>query len=213
MKPRNNANYPDQFLEAGVSALSMFSMCTNYISGVIYNKRLLASKNILEKLVLGLKNTPILNVYPHMYLDILVAASCAAITSREVVCFEGEELSTMPDIRSMAQNGAYSWGSRLDQFIGFRDAFREVCGFDGLNDLSLLIHLYLNLVTKYYSLFYIDSFLYIARGLKIDDLRESLRCYFHAASGIDEFASMRNIIRDWIDERFQKAIAVYGNEA
>jgi len=213
MKPRNSAIYPDQFLESGVPALSMFSMTTNYMSGIIYNKRLLISKNILQKMIIGLSNTPVLNLYPHMYLDILVAASCAVITSHEIVCFEGEEFSTMPDLRSMAQNGAYSWGSRLEQFIGFRDAYVEVCGFDELNDLSLLIYLYLNLVTKYYSLFYIDSFLYTVRSLNIDDLRESLRCYFHAATGIDEFASVRSEIRDWVDERFQKVIEVYGNRA
>jgi glycosyltransferase involved in cell wall biosynthesis len=49
MKPRNSAIYPDQFLEAGQSALSMFSMTTNYMSGIIYNKRLLVAKNILQK--------------------------------------------------------------------------------------------------------------------------------------------------------------------
>ena len=213
MKPRNSAIYPDQFLAAGAPALSVFSLSTNYISGVIYNKNLLVSRGILQKLEFGLLNTPVLSVYPHMYLDILIAASCAVITSSEILCLEGVEYSFIPDVKSMAQNGAYSWGGRLEQFIGFRDAFVEVCVYGEKYDLSLLIYLYLHLVTKYYSLFWIDSFLYTARGLNIDDLRESLRCYFHAASSIDEFASVRSIIRDLIDERFQKVIEVYGNRA
>jgi hypothetical protein len=49
--------------------------------------------------------------------------------------------------------------------------------------------------------------------LNIDDLRESLRFYFHAATHIEEFASVRGEIRDWVDERFQKVIEVYGNRA
>jgi hypothetical protein len=188
-------------------------LSTNYISGIIYNKNLLVSRGILKKLELGLINTPVLSVYPHMYLDILVAACCAVITSSEILCLEGEECSPWSDAKSMAQNPAYSWGGRSEQFIGFRDAYIEVCGYGEKYDLSLLIYLYLHLVTKYYSLFWIDSFLYTARGLNIDDLRESLRCYFHAAADIAEFASVRNMIRDLIDERFQELTLVYGSRA
>jgi len=212
MKPRNGITYSDQFLEAGRSALSMFSLTTNYISGVIYNTRMITSRDILRKFEFGLLNEPVLSIYPHMYLDILIAASCAVITSSETVCMEGEEYNfTMPDLKSMAQNVAYTWGGRMEQFIGFRDAFREVCGFDELDDLSLLIELYLHLISRYYHLCRLDGFLYTARGLNLDALRRSLANFVQAASEIHEFASARDMIRVLISERFQKLMVAYGD--
>ena len=142
-------------------------------------------------------------VYPHMYLDILVSAFCKVITSSETVCFEGEEASYSPDIQSTAAAFPYTFSGRLEQIIGFRDAFRKVCGPDGLNDLSLLIHLYLRLVQKYCSLFRIDGFLYTARGLGLGPLQESLRHFLTAASEIDEFVPVRNLVHEMVHERFQ----------
>jgi hypothetical protein len=109
----------------------------------------------------------------------------------------------MRDIKSTSESGAYTFSGRLEQIIGFRDAFRKVCGPDGLNDLSLLIHLYLRLVQKYCLLFRIDTFLYTARGLGLEPLQESLRYFLIAASEIDEFVPVRNLVHEMVQERFQ----------
>jgi glycosyltransferase involved in cell wall biosynthesis len=206
MKPRNSAIYPDQLLSAGRFALSDFSLTTNYISGVIYNKQLLASRGIIRKFELGLMKNPMIIAYAHVYLDVLISAFCTVITSKEIVCFEGEEYSYTPDIKSTAQGFPYTFAGRLEQIIGFRDAFREVCGLDGLNDLSLLVHLYLRLVQKYCTLFHIDGFLYTERGLSIGPLRESLRHFLVAACEIDEFIPIRNMVHDMVGERFERSL-------
>ena len=204
MRPRNSTRYPDQFLEAGRSALADFSLSTNYLSGIIYNKDLLVSLGILQKLKNGVEsNDNMIAVYPHMYLDIIISSLCKVITSSELVCFEGEEASYTPDIQSTAAAFPYTFSGRLEQFIGFRDAFRKVCGPDELNDLSLLIHLYLRLVQKYCSLFRIDGFLYTARGMGLGPLQDSLRHFFISAAEIDEFASVRNMVHEMVQERFQ----------
>ena len=204
MRPRNSAIYPDQFLDAGRSALSEFSLTTNYLSGIIYNKDLLVSLGIFKILENGVEtNSNMILVYPHMYLDILVSTFCKVITSSEIVCFEGEEVSSTPSIISTAEAVSYTFSGRLEQIIGFRDAFRKVCGPDGLSDLSLLIHLYLLLVQKYCSLFRLDAFLYTARGLGLGPLQESLRHFLIAASEIDEFVPVRNMVHEMVQERFQ----------
>ena len=204
MSPRNSQRYPDQFLEAGISALCDFSLTTNYLSGIIYNKNLLMSLGIIQKFKFAVESPDaVVASYPHMYLDILVSAWCKVITSSEVVCFEGEEDSCMPDINSTSESFSYSFAGRLEQIIGFRDTFRKVCGPDGLNDLSLLIHLYLRLVQKYCSLFRIDGFLYTARGLGLGPLQESLRQFLIAASEIDEFVPVRDMVHEMVHERFQ----------
>jgi glycosyltransferase involved in cell wall biosynthesis len=203
MKPRNSTIYPDQFLTAGISALADFSLTTNYVTGVIYNKQLLNSRGIIQAFESGLANNPMVAGYAHMYLDILTSASCAVITSNEIIGFEGAEFSAMPDIKAMARNEAYTFSARLEQFIGFREAFVEVCSHSNLNNLSLLIHLYLRLVQKYCSLFRIDSFLYTARGLSLEPLQESLKQFFIAAAEIEEFVPVRNMVHEMVQERFQ----------
>jgi hypothetical protein len=119
------------------------------------------------------------------------------------VCFEGEEYSYTSDIKSTAQGFPYTFAGRLEQIIGFREAFRELCSPNNLNDLSLLIHLYLRLVQKYCSLFRIDGFLYTARGLSLGPLQESLRHFLVAAAEIDEFGPVRDMVHEMVLERFQ----------
>jgi glycosyltransferase involved in cell wall biosynthesis len=206
MTPRNSAIYTDQFLSGGRLALGEFSLTTNYVSGIIYNKRLLESAGVASKFSAGLLNNPMITGYAHMYLDILVSSCCSVITSSEIVCFEGTEYSTMTNITLMAQNEAYTFSSRLEQFIGFRNAFIEVCAKDQLNDLSLLVHLYLRLVQKYCTLFAIDGFLYSARGLNLVALKESLRHFFMAATEITEFRPVRDMVLDMVQERFERSL-------
>ena len=202
--PRNSAIYSDQFLNAGRPALADFSLTTNYLSGIIYNKDLLMSMGIFQKLKIGVEsNDTIVAVYPHMYLDILVSTFCTVITSSEVVCFEGEDYNATTSIMATAESFPYTFSGRLEQFIGFREAFRKACGSEELNDLSLLIYLYVQLVTKYCVLFRIDSFLYTARGLGLGALQESLRHFFMAAAEIDEFGPIRNMVHEMVQERFQ----------
>jgi len=207
MTPRNSAIYPDQFLIAGREALSEFSLTTNYVSGIIYNKKLLNSVGLLKKFELGLICNPMITAYAHMYLDILIGASCATMTSSEIVCLEGEEHSYTQDTKSTAEAFPYTFAGRLEQIIGFRDAFRAVCGPDDLNDLSLLVHLYLRLVQKYCSLFRVDSFLYDARDLGLESLKESLKHFLISAAHIDEFSPFRELVHEMVQERFHFCFA------
>jgi glycosyltransferase involved in cell wall biosynthesis len=209
MPPRNSTVYPDQFLSAGRAALGDFSLTTNYVSGIIYNKRQLASLGIIKKFEEGLRNNPMITPYAHMYLDIIISGLCTVITSSEIVCFEGEEYSYTSDVKSTAQGFPYTFAGRLEQIIGFREAFRELCSPNNLNDLPLLIHLYLRLVQKYCSLFCIDSFLYTARGLGLEPLQESLRHFLIAASEIDEFVPVRNMVHEMVQERFQLCLQTH----
>jgi hypothetical protein len=141
-----------------------------------------------------------------MYLDVLICAFSSVITSSEIVALEGTEYSYTPGIKATAETLTYTFGGRLEQIIGFRNAFREVCSGAGLNDLPLLIHLYLRLVQKYCTLFRIDSFLYTERGLGQSPLRESLKHFFLAAAEIDEFGLVRTMVHDMVLERFHRSL-------
>ena len=199
--PRNMLNYPNSFLRAGDDALCDFSLATNYLSGMIYNRSLLSNLGLPDRVKSALVDNIACATYPHLYLDILVASACDVATVAEVVCFEGPEMRGSETLKQLAQSGAYSFSARLDQFVGFRDLFREIC--DG-KKLGLLIFLYMRLVRKYYHMFHCDISLHQTRGLNIIALHESLTAFFWSATNIPEFVNYADVIRD----EFDKAVLV-----
>jgi len=199
--PRNALNYPDAFLKAGEDALRVFSLTTNYLSGMVYNKALLNRSGVFNRMMIGLGNNPASRIYPHMYLDILIAAVCDVAYTSEVICFEGPEAPAVQNRQQLADSGPYSFGGRLEQFIGFRDAFRQVC--DGQN-IQLLIYLYTRLCEKYFYTFHRDRFLHQHRNLEFAQLHHSMANFFLAAADIPEFEGYRNAVR----VEFEKALAV-----
>jgi len=202
MQPRNTVNLVDNLWPSGREALGEFSLTSNYISGIIYNKSLLNQHDIINKFENGLDSIPTIKWYPHMYLDILVASVCKVMTSKEIVCIEGEELSATPSMLSTSNLLAYSFGGRLEQIIAFRDAFREVCGKNELNDLALLVYLYQRLIRKYIFLLKTDSSLHTYRNLDVRYLKESLFNFLISASHIPEFSEIQDKVHEIIDETF-----------
>ena len=199
--PRNALDYPDAFLRAGEDALRVFSLTTNYLSGIIYNRRLLHNNGVIERMMIGLGNNPASRAYPHMHVDVLIAAVCDVAFTSEVVCFEGPEAPAVHNLQQLADSGPYCFGGRLEQFIGFRGAFREVCG--GANT-QLLIDLYIRLCEKYFLMFHRDKFLHHQRDLGFAQLHQSLAHFFMAPAEIPEFQGYRNAV----GAEFKKALAV-----
>jgi len=204
MQPRNSTTYADNLWSSGREALGEFSLTTNYISGIIYNKSLLNQHDIINKFENGLNSIPTIQWYAHMYLDILVASVCKVMTTKDIVCIEGEEISSTSSMNSMSNLLAYSFGGRLEQIIAFRDAFREVCGKNELNDLALLVYLYQRLINKYIFLFKIDDSLHTYRNLDTSYLKESLFNFCISASHIPEFSNIQDKTNEIIKEAFRK---------
>ena len=202
MQPRNSLIYGDNLWSSGREALGEFSLTTNYVSGIIYNKSLLNQHDIINKFENGLDSIPTIKVYAHMYLDILVASACKVMTTKEIICIEGEEISYVSTMNSLSNTLAYSFGGRLEQIIAFRDAFREVCGKNQLNDLALLVYLYQRLINKYIFLFKIDDSLHTYRNLDTRYLKVSLFNFFISASNIPEFTEIQDKIHVIINEAF-----------
>jgi glycosyltransferase involved in cell wall biosynthesis len=204
MQPRNSSTYADSLWSSGREALGEFSLTTNYISGIIYNKSLLNQHDIINKFENGIDSIPTIQAYAHMYLDILIASSCKVMTTKEIVCIEGDELNYAPSMNSLSNTLVYSFGGRLEQIIAFRDAFREVCGKNELNDLALLVYLYQRLINKYIFLLKIDDSLHSYRNLDARYLKESLFNFCISASHISEFTEIQDKVHEIINEAFSK---------
>jgi hypothetical protein len=204
MQPRNGLIYADNLWSSGREALGEFALTTNYISGIIYNKSLLNQYDIINKFENGLDSFETIKSYAHMYLDMLVASACKVMTTKDIVCIEGEELSYTPSMFSFANTLAFTFGGRLEQIIAFRDAFREVCGKNELNDLALLVFLYQRLINKYILLLKFDESLHAYRNLDMRYLKETLFNFCISASYIPEFSGIQDKVHEIINEAFSK---------
>lgn len=178
--PRNSHIREQSTFAAGNEALSHFSLANNYVSGTIYNRELAARNGLIERLAKGLHKN---RVYPHLYMDILLCARGDVMTVPDQACFEGaEEITTGGDpilgvCRGPSRyNPPYSFGSRVDQFIVLRDAFREaVALIDGDFDHNLFVKLYLRLCEKYlYLISIINGPMYLDHKLHPALLQQSM---------------------------------------
>jgi len=205
VQSRNFFNYPDQLLAAGAEALSGFMLTTNYVSGVIYNRKLLSERGVIDRFATGLKNNGMVAIYAHMYLDMLIASVCNVVTSKEIICYEGEEEFGPPSLQDAANNPAYSFGGRIEQFIAFRDVLRSACHSHEESDPNLILNLYLKLCDKYAFMFVRDRYLHEFRNMDVKLLLNSFKSMALAALDIAEFSHCRDLMRGEVEKRFQMA--------
>ena len=146
VKPRNSHNNVDASFIRGEEALMNYSFTNNYMSGVIYNRKLLQALGLLDRLEKGVDSNAI---YPHLYLDLLASAVTDVVTTAQVCCFEGEP-QILEGNDPYKYCAPYSFGSRVDQFIVLRDAAWEAVSLVKKPfDIKFFIAVYLRLCEKY----------------------------------------------------------------
>lgn len=178
--PGNSTTYPDLFLNQGENALMDFSFTGNYISGIIYNLENIKKTNIIDILDKNIKSN---KAYPHIYFDLLVAASFDVLMTSKVSVLEGAPDKNYDDLGADVSSisthvGLYGYGERINQFLAFRDAINDAVNlidFENPNKkLELFVNLYFRLVRKYYFLiFQANISNYINNKMEVDSLKES----------------------------------------
>lgn len=168
--PRNSIQYQDSFLSAGREALLRFSLSGNYLSGIIYNKKLLKTKGLVARL----RNNILPNmVYPQMYLDILACSCTDVMFVKDIIAYEGPEAIGDDNVLAF-KNPAYCFSARVQQFFAFTDNFIEAVELiEGPSQGGLLFELFSVLSQKYCHLLHSDAHLYILRGLDPATLHEA----------------------------------------
>ena len=169
-KLRQATIFSDKVYDPGPEAISNFGLTGNYISGCIYNKTLLKKFNFDVQLK---KNMHEHRTYPHLYMNILAASSTKTMFMSDVSCFENapEEVSS----REIDYFGAYSFGSRTDQFVSLRNAMLEaVLNTSESFNAEGFYDCYKLLCTKYLRLIgYINTNMYEAHALEHSTLTRS----------------------------------------
>ena len=166
--------YDNEYWVSGEEALSNHSLTNNYMSGVIYNKKLIEKYDLLKYLQ---KNLELNKAYPHLYFELLICANCDIMHTSEVAIYEGEmQFVTAADGASGDFNlyqFPYAFGARLDQIIPLRNGFIDaLISIGGTNEQ--FINLYIRLVEKYFYLISLcNNDLYIANNLEMEYLKKS----------------------------------------
>jgi len=160
---RQSAIFKDKLLAPGAEAISTFGLTGNYISGAIYNRKLLTDLNFVLQLE---KNMHEHRTYPHLYMNILAASSTKTMFMSDICCFENapEELASS----EINYFGTYSFGSRIDQFIAHRNAILEaILNTNKDFDAAGFYNCYMRLCSKYLMLIvYVNSPMYEAHSIE-----------------------------------------------
>ena len=174
--PLNSFTRQDKYFKAGQEALHNFSFSNNYLSGIIYNLDLINSKNILETFD---KNILRHVSYPHLYLDMLVAATCDVSTTSKASALENKpEATLIGSGNNFSHVGLYGFGERVNQFLEFRDAIVNSVDLMNFNSdskkIELFVNLFLKLAQRYFFLIFkagINN--YLTNKMEISCLKES----------------------------------------
>ena len=153
----------DELFNPGPEAISSFGLTGNYISGAIYNRKLLTELGFVSQLE---KNLLEQRIYPHLYMNILAASSTKTLFMSDICCFQNEPEEVAS--REIDYFGAYSFGGRTDQFIALRNAILEaILNTNEDFDAAGFYQCYNILCTKYLRLVvYLNSPMYEAHFIE-----------------------------------------------
>jgi len=210
--PGNSYNLPDAIYERGKDALLKYGFMRNYLSGGVYNKAKIFEYNLHERLRSGIAKHW---AYPHLYLEILIAAKCDIQLSSLNCCFEGKaeatdivesSITSTKDNHSLKYKPPYSFGARIDQFIALRDAAYEAASLlpEGF-DIDTFFIMYLSLFSKYLRLVGLSNApLYTENMMFPSFVQESL--YSLARSAVVMYPEMRpylSLMLEKLEEIFE----------
>ena len=196
---RNATQYEDAFLRGGQEALVHFAFRTNYLSGVIYNRKLITEGQIINRL----RNKLSLHInYPHVYLDCLCASMHDVILTTSVACWEGPEEPSSIGVQHF-HSATSSFSGRVEQILAFRDMITELYEIlDSSCRLETCLLLYELLSAKYFFLAKCDAFIYKELRIDPEKIIDVLLHFLIAASFIDIFFGHEKNISHRIYRRY-----------
>jgi len=196
---RNSMQYEEAFLRGGQEALSYFALRTNYLSGIIYNRKLICEGGLVNRLRDKLY---LHRQYPHVYLDCLCASMYDVILTSSKICHEGPEDPSSLNIQNF-DGHTTSFSGRLEQILALRDMITEL--YDTLDPscrLETCLLIYELLSAKYFLLIKIDAFIYKKLRIDPEKIMEALLQFLIAASHIEIFAGHEKDVAHRIHRRY-----------
>lgn len=178
---------------AGKEALISFMLTSNYISGNIFNTRLIQQSRSLDFVRSNLENE-VCFFYPHMVWELFLSQYSDMIGLDTILIREGKaEKQDMGDSEvgkgSKTTMPTYATiESRLKQHAGFLNIFKSMHVWN--NDFALLRQMYVKLCSKTIFLVRLSSRVYYSNtDIEIEEIMEMIREKFN--HGLDEVYALR----------------------
>ena len=184
-------------LKAGKEAITHYCFTNNYMSGTVYNLKLIKKYNLLKYLQ---DNLALNKAYPHLYFELLIAVKCDVMQSSHIAIYEGKMKEIVHDNGVRENFNIYQYpfafGSRLDQMIPLRNGLIEAVTLMKGTDADF-INLYIKLVIKYFFLISLpNSYLYKANNMDMDYLKKAT--YNFCCAAIMAYPTLENYHDDII---------------
>jgi len=153
---------PVKIASAGKDALLTFMLTSNYVSGIIFNNKLLRKYKGIEYIYDNQDNSVCL-FYPHMFLELLLSQYGSVQGTDLILIHEGRaektDIGTMEHVSTEVKIPYYSTiEGRKKQHKSFFDIFKslEICE----KDSKLLREMYIRLCTKTLYLSYLSIIIF-----------------------------------------------------
>jgi hypothetical protein len=118
-----------KFAKPGEDALFTYMLTSNYMSGVMFNNKILRKYNGINYIMENLKNSVCL-YYPHMVLELMLFQYGYVYGTNMILIYEGRtEKSDEPKDKidkNIQLNHYATFESRLEQHKGFLDIFKDL---------------------------------------------------------------------------------------
>jgi len=144
----HNVQYKTEIFNPGYRSIEAFGLWGNYISGGIFNTKILKENGSVELLK---QKANLQHDYPHVFLYMLAATKAKTMLLEDIGCLVGHpEKEGGYEAFGETYFGPYSYGSRIDQFFGFRDLILSAYETDEcVLNKNELIKLLVTLCKKY----------------------------------------------------------------
>ncbi len=144
----HNVQYKTEVFNPSSRSIEAFGLWGNYISGGIFNTSVMKENGSVKLLK---ERGNLQHDSPHVFLYMLAATKAKTMLLENVGCFVGKpEQHGGYETFGDTYFGPYSFGSRIDQFFGFRKLILSAYRKDECNlNENELVHLLVTLCKKY----------------------------------------------------------------
>lgn len=217
----NYKNLENNHFFAGYDALKNFFLRNNYISGVIYNRKIFNEYN-LNNFVLDNNDNVACIFYPHMCWDSIVALHGDVITDNITLVAEGKSVLQEQIEKGIEENDKYiksnicselnnipiyqTYESRIEQHYGFIELINSL----DIESVEVIVYLYIMLCNKTNFLISFVTYVYEENGYDLNFIYdEILEC---CLNGIDNLKiKLSNGYKELIKEYSMKYNTILRN--
>jgi hypothetical protein len=146
--PKKSIIQKSEIFESGFEAITRFGIWNNYLSGTIYNKKVLKKHKLLDRLKENIEKQA---DYPNVYLETLVSAVSEVAYTEDILTYENCSIKPTPEAIETT-SPTQTIGSIFEQFLSQRDTLHEAVSLIQKNFChKTFYYSYVHICLKYFN--------------------------------------------------------------